>query len=592
MSTATTIIPRSYKTYQWSTGQTRSWPQPQGTWLPAGHWVDPTTEAGFPWAQGGGIQTAFSIYPRPDTETNGYARHRVWYYDGTTQFKNIIPIIARGGAFPYNFEIISAPPNAGASMGAASWDTSWRTPLDAIMAGYGDLWVEPTGACTPADGPLWVRAYGQDGLFTDFIFTGTTIAGYYFDSATPADSYGFVFLDPVNGTDPTAYPSATGTTNNISTPIKTMNWAYGSTAGDVTYPNAILVGRSGNIPAAAPDATYGIHVTVNASPMAFIAFPGETVTETLGTAGTRCAWTIDSAADDVFFQGFAMTGGPEASNSFSQFFSSTLHYRFTAHDIYLPYAFAGRFPTSNGNCGPFDFEDPTSESPVVRQYIALKGIRENNSRFYVNNTYSFSILTAYKTQYLCVDLCASLNFGASGMIIKASNSDVTVRGCMMTNAPTGSYGIDFFDQWNAAPSNNREICFNTVFAIGGDAEVVQINGSESAISPNNPFPAGSQIYGLTYSFRNSYVNFPFDVNDPNTPVANGPVISFADAIQYGSATQAIYITRAAGTLPSNVINNGTECQASSGIFNDPGAGDYTFTSAYSQYNGTRGAIIA
>jgi hypothetical protein len=163
---------------------------------------------------------------------------------------------------------------------------------------------------------------------------------------------------------------------------------------------------------------------------------------------------------------------------------------------------------------------------------------------------------------------------------------------MMTNAPTGSYGIDFFDQWNAAPSNNREICFNTVFSIGGDGAVVQINGSESAISPNNPFPAGSQIYGLTYSFRNSYVNFPFDVNDPNTPVANGPVISFADAIQYGSATQAIYITHAAGTLPSNVINNGTECQASSGIFNDPGAGDYTFTSAYSQYNGTRGAIIA
>ena len=590
MSTATTIIPRSYKTYQWSTGQTRSWPQPPGLWLPTGHWVDPTTEAGFPWAQAGGIQTAFSIYPRPDTETNGYARHRVWYYDGTTQFKNIIPIIARGGAFPYNFEIISAPANAGASMGAASWDTSWRTPLDAIMAGYGDLWVEPTGACTPADGPLWVRAYGQDGLFTDFIFTGTTIAGYYFDSATPADSYGFVFLDPVNGTDPTAYPSATGTTNNISTPIKTMNWAFGSSNTTQTYPNAILVLRAGTTPTFAQDPQYGIKPVPSVAPQAIIGYPGESVLLDVTNAGanpTSTGYFLEPqpSANDLFFQGWQFIGAPTNKSLNFRYFGAyqNLMDRVTAHNISAPNVYSGSGPTDNASL--FEFDDPTTGSPVCRNYIAIKGCSESNRPNQGSN--SVALFDMYKCQYVCVELCTVTALNAYGPTPKASIADFTMRSSMIVGGPSGSDLLNLFAQWNSAVTQNIEFCYNIIdqSANAGAGWPLQINGSYSASVPNT-----DQAFGTIVSCRNSIIGGPIDVNDPDTPISNGPFASVNDAIQYGSAAQAVYINRASGPLPSNVTNTGTTSQAASGIFTDPASGNYTLVN--SARIGLDGAQIA
>ena len=160
---------------------------------------------------------------------------------GVTEFDNLLWMGERGGDAPFNYVILAQPANAGASFDAASWQIGWSNQ-DAYHAGYGRLRIRPTGTIT--NGVFGIRAYGQSGNYIDHWWTASTIAGYYFDSTTPANSHGFVFLDPVNGVDPSAYPSVTGTTNNVGSPIKTLSNAFGSTAGLQTY--ASIEFRVGN----------------------------------------------------------------------------------------------------------------------------------------------------------------------------------------------------------------------------------------------------------------------------------------------------------------------------------------------------------
>src|SRR6185312_13058280 len=196
--------------------------QPPGLWLPSTHWMP----AKVPFDPSN--QVATQIYPRPDAETNDYAFHRNHYYDGVTQFVQRIPIIARGGVAPYNYVLMQAPVNSNARIGAVGWDITWTTPAQALAAGYGDLLIAATGSYTNA--PFWVRVYGQDCAYIDFLFTASTTSSY-----DPVAKRGFIFLDPVNGVDPSSYSIVP----TISSPMKTLNWAFGATGGTVTYPNAI-----------------------------------------------------------------------------------------------------------------------------------------------------------------------------------------------------------------------------------------------------------------------------------------------------------------------------------------------------------------
>src|SRR6185312_10999514 len=204
---------------------------------PSGHWVTPP----FPWISGGD-QTAFQMYPRSDSETNAFARHRVMFYDGVTTFVNAIPIITRGGAFPYVYQLMAAPP--GTYLGATYWQPNW-TVSQALAAGYGMLYCQPVGSFSGAT--FWVRVWDQTHSYLDIIWTASTTSTW---NATTG--VGFVVLDPVNGVNPSSY----STIPSMSSPMKTMNWAFGNAQGDTTYPNAIIILRgSGATPLFAQDST-------------------------------------------------------------------------------------------------------------------------------------------------------------------------------------------------------------------------------------------------------------------------------------------------------------------------------------------------
>lgn len=535
----------------------------------------PSTEyesAAFPWDPSN--QTATQIYPRPDAETPAWAFHRVHYYDGVNSVSSRIPIQPRGGSFPWNFVIIQAPAAANATLGASSWVLGWAI-ADATAAGYGDLVVTPSAAYS--NELFWVRAYDQEGNYQDFKWTASTVAGY---DAT--NKMGFVFLNYTLGVDPATYPTS-GVSSNFSSPIKTFNWAFGATNTTTTYPNAILVIAGSPIPAFAQSSSYGMPFAPGYGPMAIVAASGASVSIDCTSAGTLMAFDVGTNATDVFVQGFSMINVPAASTNFRHIAApngNLGNHRFFAHNISFPNIQVGSSPTANA--GPIQF-DATAVG-VNRLYIGIKGITQTNMAGGAN---VFSILNTYTCQYVVAFLCSATNSNGNnpgGVMIKASTSDWSVTASKVVLGTQGESAFALFAQWNGTQSKNGEIdhCIldNSQNGYGGWAPEVNMSYSASV-------PAAEQTFGPVYATRCSILG----AVDVDTPAGNGPVYLRNCAIELGTRTQPVYINRAAGTVPSNVTNSGTECQAASGVFNSPSAGDYSFATAYAAYQYERGAVI-
>lgn len=295
MGTSAIVIPRTYRAYKWSTGQVRPFPQPAGLWLPSTNFDPPY----YPLTNTAG-QVNTQILPRPDAELEPYSFYKVAFYDGVVPMLYRRPIAMRGGSFPYNFELLDGPP--GMAFGAASWQSGWG-PREALLADYGNLLWTPTAAISSSTPQrVWVRAYDQNGSWNDFIWYVYTVAGY---DAT--NQWGYVFLDPVNGTDPTSYPTS-GVVDTASAPIKTLAWAFGSSSS-ATYPNAHIVLRNtGVVPANTTGSGGNRQFTAGTTPVGVLGFPGENPTLDLTTAGTGVSFSLN--ADDSVLGEFTMINGP------------------------------------------------------------------------------------------------------------------------------------------------------------------------------------------------------------------------------------------------------------------------------------------
>src|SRR5580698_176033 len=171
---------------------------PAGSWMPA-------------------KQAMIQVYPRPDSETNTWARHRWAYYDGTNPVQYRIPLGVSFGAFPYVFQLLSGPP--GMTIGATIWQSDWSF-AQAMTAGYGYLLWTPTAAVT--SGTVSV-------LVTDQQMNTLTIT---FTVSTSSSTSRFIFLDAANGNDSTG-------TGAIGAPWKTLAKALGSSYAATANPGAI-----------------------------------------------------------------------------------------------------------------------------------------------------------------------------------------------------------------------------------------------------------------------------------------------------------------------------------------------------------------
>lgn len=219
------------------------------------------------------------IYPRPDNETAGWARHRKAY----PGLEYRIPIAVQGGAYPFKFEVISAPP--GMTIGESVWDHD-----------YGILTWTPDGVSGPHN--VTVRITDQELNTVDAFFT------------VRATTEGFIFLDP------SVVTSGDGT---INAPLKTFDDVHKGNAEDTTYSGYAIYLRGGQHQLtgwAANNMNYNV-VGTN-KPIVWLGYPGETVEVDFSQSHVRLTDGIN-VGDDIFIGGMKIKNS-RADMADSRFF--------------------------------------------------------------------------------------------------------------------------------------------------------------------------------------------------------------------------------------------------------------------------------
>lgn len=218
------------------------------------------------------------VYPRPDSETNDWARHRRAY----PGLEYRIPVAVQGGAFPFRYEIVRGP--RGMEIGSSHWDRD-----------YGVLSWTPQEQGGPH--AVQVRVTDQEGaiVYATFAVTSTT--------------EGFVFLDPAG--------PASGD-GSISAPLRTFADIHRDSTSDSTFGGKILYLRGGVHDLSGPSETNNnFRIDGASKPLVWLGYPGES--PVVNAANSQVVMIGADGGRDVFMQGFRISNSRADVND-SRFF--------------------------------------------------------------------------------------------------------------------------------------------------------------------------------------------------------------------------------------------------------------------------------
>jgi len=371
-----------------------SFPLPQGHFVPAKMPMHP-------------------VYPRPDSETQAHARHRWAHPD----FRYEIPIGVQGGAWPFKYEILSGP--TGATIGQYYGDPD-----------YGILkW-------TPADGDsgtktFAIRVTDQELNSVDLTWT-TTI-----------DISAFIFLDAVNGSDTTGDGSIE---NPYATPI---SW-YGAGKDTASYPDKIIVYRSGSYVLQRYDSTANwVSVKNGVKPNQHIKFPDETPFLDCSVTGF-----ITDNPTDLFVSVDMGNTAPQQNADAKCIWVTGSGDRIT---LLGNLSDLGRGTVGNDNPAGYMF------SSTRRNNIFIQGNLSGS-----NIAPMFDI---YGGKYV---LCENITLGgmfswSQVLFIKSDSSDVTIRNVLCTASFDCNYGvINLMGQEQNYRQERIEVCWCWIDGHGGN----------------------------------------------------------------------------------------------------------------------------
>jgi hypothetical protein len=499
---------------------------------PAGNWI-------------AAKQPMIQVYPRPDSETNTWARHRWAYYDGANPVQYKIPLGVSFGAFPYVYTLQSGPP--GMTIGATYWNPAWTSFQDAQAAGYGYLLWTPTASVSGATVSV---------LVTDQQMNTLTIT---FTVSTSSSTSKFIFVDAVNGSD----TSGTGT---ISAPWQTYTKAFGATASTNVNANALCYFRAGTYTLPAQTVVSGVTITqVNTSikPSALMGFPGDTPPI---FSMTNCFFSDNgSPSTDLFVQGLNPNDYTHSIYNMRWFWlntGGTKRVTFEGNN-WTNSGYGSSAPSNT----PMFFMDFTQGQA---KYIFVK----NNSEERVTSGHEGNNIVGFDSYYVDRALVEGNTSISPTITVDGCwvfKSDIT-NSCMRGNFASFydcAYGLGSTLQDPLAGTFNIETCYNRSL-LGIQAA----NGSSGPFFPINSPGTVSHPMTNQWCYRNS-VTGNIGSNSPN----EGSISIQSNAVQYQYAPAIV--SGSAVTSSGNVT-------ATSGLLDSNG----NLTSAYSSYRGTVGAEIA
>lgn len=353
------------------------------------------------------------IYPRPDGETPSHARHRNFHSQMTYE----IPIGIQGGAWPFKYEILTAP--TGATIGQYYGTTN-----------YGVISWTPSGQTGSQS--FSVRATDCDGdTFT-------------VDWTSSLDDSAFVFVqDGYAGTK----------VGTITQPLEDIPDWYKDSNTDATYANKIIVFRTGTYNATGNSAANPANIVLSTpyKTPSIMAFPGESAVWDM----TNAKIYDNSGIDDIF--------------------SAGIHFRYARNDVanaqYFWLAaesnrctwFKCKFTDMDYGINGGDNTGPLFGGSTVNNksyYYVVDCLFEDINNNGVNGGFHDFYMTDYiVTERNTVKNCNS----AYGFWLKTSRSFISVRGniCLEGNQG-GMITLAMGALTGGGAPHDIEICYNAI----------------------------------------------------------------------------------------------------------------------------------
>ncbi len=377
------------------------------------------------------LSAARVVLPRPDAETSTRAYHR----NAHISLPYELPIVVQGGAWPFVYELVSAP--AGAVLGRNYGD-----------ADYGILRWAPT-----QNGPFafTVRVRDQDGASVQFSWSGVVGSDWV------------RFVDAVNGSD-------TSGTGALSQPWRSLAHAYANTAD-----GRALCLRAGTYQSL-PNAAMSIATNKIAS---LIGWPGELPVIDCTTQSAQSEMFAWYNSSDTFVSHIRMFGGSTTAANPRYFSSLNVNHRCYQYRIFFDSPLPGTAPDDNNSCLFL------GNGGGQRLYVAQVHCTFQNLPY---NRNGFSGIDTYATRYMVVaDNTFTSGDPRDAVLIKGGRQeDISVRGNRWPQAWDGASLVNIYMAVNPdlPEFRNIEVCYNTVASTGVNRAITL--GGADQVGPRGP----------------------------------------------------------------------------------------------------------
>ncbi|MBN1673198.1 MAG: hypothetical protein JXR37_19290 [Kiritimatiellae bacterium] len=369
------------------------------------------------------------VYPRPDTETANWARHRKAY----PGLRYEIPIGVQGGAWPFKYELVRNP--SGMAIGQTYGDPNYGVVV----------WDDPA----PGTHTVEARITDQD----------DTVTNVAWEIVVATD--GFVFLDAVNGDN--ANP---GTLNQ---PLKDTSGVLKDSAADRTYAGHLLYVRSGHhILKGIPANSGNVRMEGDNKPLVWLNYPGET--PVFDCSGAK--FFLAGNNHDLFFAGIRLEHGRQDVGNAHYFWVCQHQQRMTLWRNTFYDLGPGTAGTDNTSC--FFRNNSGSEE----RYYAIIGNTYDTLAYAGNGVSCFDF---YNVTYAIIEHNVLKNLSSRWALWnKYGGRYVTMRANtgLENNAPGGSL-LCFANASSGIDMDYVEACWNN-FRAGTRCIEFDVSGQGSA----------------------------------------------------------------------------------------------------------------
>ena len=481
------------------------------------------------------------VYPRPDSETSIYARHRIAYADSVAQYR--IPISVQGGAYPFHYQLTTGPQGAtiGQTYGTINYGIVTWTPATGTTGNY----------------TFTVQVTDQDGKTASVTWT------------TVVDNSKFIFVDPkapTNGTGTKASPFNT---------VSGLTVAYTSGTPSPYYGKAIYF-RSGTTkiigPVAEVDPEFAFANGLN--PFVLLGYTGETAV--LDMSGGH--FQNRNGQNDVFIGELTLANGHPwnigGETDTVAYMSKTGDNRLTVFENIFTNMQWNKGAGASSNQAVFTFWYPGG----MRKYITFINNTMQNSSIammdYINASYS--VIQGNKF----TSMSGAPPYG--GFYLKASIQNTSVRENTAIGQDFGKGLVNITGQTDGGFTNgNIEVCYNLAMnKSGAPAFIFQWSGGGQE---SNTSPAYYWAYRNTFnSWMGGQNAWPYTVIEENNIH-----IDAKDAINGSGTYDQNYNTSVSGGRTINKSNN-IKSTSTTGIIDSNG----NLTGSTATMYGKVGAQIA